>query len=162
MADIDWKAIQAEYVTTNTSYRKLAAKYSIPLSTIRDRATNGKWTELRAQSRLKVVTKSIEKAEAKEIDCKTILYDLALSMARKLTDFVDTHTVLEMAVLQIKPRDITGAIKDLQDSLHIKSERDLREQEARIKKLQKDAETEDAAAREIKVTIAGALEEYSE
>lgn len=161
MADIDWKAIKAEYVTTTLSQKKIAAKYNIPLSTVRERALREKWADLRKQSCSKVVAKSIELAEEKQIDCKTILYDLALSMARKLTDFVDNHSVVDMAVLQIKPRDITGAIKDLQDSLHIKSEADLREQEARIEKLRKDANTEQTD-NSIKVVISNDLNEYAE
>ena len=42
----------------------------------------------------------------------------------------------------IKPRDITGAIKDLEDALHIKSVSDVKEQEARIAKLRKEVKEE--------------------
>ena len=62
----------------------------------------------------------------------------------------------------VKPRDITGAIKDLEDALHVKSAADLREQEARIKKLQKEAEGTDAAEKNIEVKIDESLKDFAE
>ena len=62
----------------------------------------------------------------------------------------------------IKPRDITGAIKDLEDALHVKSEFDLKEQEARIAKLRKEAETESKEDMTIQVVIPKSVEDYSE
>ncbi len=65
-----------------------------------------------------------------------------------------------MAKAGLKPRDITGAIKDIEDILHIKSEADMREQEARIKNLQKQVD-EDSVDRKITVHIEGNANEYS-
>ena len=73
----------------------------------------------------------------------------------------EQNTISELAVMGIKPRDITGAIKDLEDALHVKSEADLREQEARIEKLRKEAQAEQDS-KDIKVIISADLDEYSE
>ena len=72
----------------------------------------------------------------------------------------DNSTLSDLALIGIKPRDITGAIKDLEDTLHIKSAKDLEEQQARIEKLRKEVKEEDDS-RKIEVVIADGLEEYS-
>ena len=163
MADVDWNKIKAEYVTTKISQQKLAAKYGVPYITIRRRAEKEKWIELRANSEQRVSEKAIAKAEKQKVDYKSVLYDLAYSMAQKLTDFSTKYTLDEMVALGIKPRDITGAIKDLEDSLHIKSEADLREQEARIDKLRREAEANnDNTDNSIKVVISSELEDYAQ
>lgn len=56
---------------------------------------------------------------------------------------------------------IASALRDIKEVQMLKTELDRREQEARIAKLQKEAEAEDKESNEIKVTIEGDLEKYS-
>ena len=107
-------------------------------------------------------TKSVKKAESKAVDYKSTLYELAFKVAKQLSDMTDNNTVESLAAMGIKPRDITGAIKDLEDALHVKSESDLKEQEARIAKLRKEAEDEGKADNTTQVVISGGAEDYSE
>jgi hypothetical protein len=58
-------------------------------------------------------------------------------------------------------KDITSALKDLKDIKGYKSAIDLKEQEARIAKLEKEAQADKKEDNEIKVTIECDLEEYS-
>ena len=58
-------------------------------------------------------------------------------------------------------RQITASLKDLREIKGYKSELDMQEQMARIEKLRKDVE-EDGPDKEIKVTIGGDLEVYSQ
>lgn len=139
---VDWKKIKTEYITTNTSYRKLAKKYDIPFNTIQCRAKKEKWVELRNQYQDDVVAKSVKKAEESSIDYKSTIYDLAYKVAIQINEMTDKNTISDLVAIGIKPRDITGAIKDLEDALHIKSMSDIKEQEARINKLRKEAEEE--------------------
>ena len=139
---VDWKKIKTEYITTNTSYRKLAKNYDIPFNTLQCRAKKEKWVELRKQYQDNIVTKSVEKAEENAIDYKSDLYDLAYKVATQLKDMINEKTISELVAMGIKPRDITGAIKDLEDALHIKSVSDVKEQEARIAKLRKEVKEE--------------------
>lgn len=139
---VDWKKIKTEYITTNTSYRKLCQKYNIPLNTLHHNAKKEKWVELRERYRNNIVTKSIEKAEESSIDYKSAIYDLAYKVAMQLNDMTNKNTISDLVAMGIKPRDITGAIKDLEDALHIKSVSDIKEQEARIAKLRKETEEE--------------------
>lgn len=156
---VDWKKVKTEYITTTISYRKLAEKYDVPFNTLQCRAKKEKWVELRQRHQDKIVAKSVEKAEESAIDYKSAIYDLAYKVAMQLNEMTDAKTISELVKIGIKPRDITGAIKDLEDALHIKSMSDMREQEARIANLQKQAV--DDAPKEIKVHIQGDANDYS-
>ena len=137
---MDWNAIKTEYITTNTSYRKLAEKYGTTVNAIDLKAKNEGWAEQRKQYNEKTVTKAIKKAEEKASDYRSYIYTLAYKTANKLNKMVEDNTFEQLAALGIVPRSITGAIKDLADVLNCKSAADVKEQEARIKKLQKEAE----------------------
>ena len=157
---VDWNEVKTEYLTTDTTYRKLAKKYDIPLRTIGEKAKREKWVELRKQHCDRIVTKSVEKTEKIAIDYKSSLYSLAFKVAQQLNDMTDQYTMPELLGIGLKPRDITGAIKDLEDALHVKSDKDLREQEARIEKLKRDV-SDDQIDNKIQVVISSNLEEYS-
>jgi hypothetical protein len=58
-------------------------------------------------------------------------------------------------------KHISGVLKDIKEIQMIRSEADMREQEARIANLRKQAESE-KQDNDIKVTIAESLGEYSE
>lgn len=161
MADFNWNKVKAEYISTNISYRKLADKYGISRTTLQRRAIKENWFDKRKQKNAKVEAKILDSAEADGIDYKSKLYDLAYKVASQLVEVTDNRSMEELMALGIKPRDITGAIKDLEDALHIKSERDIREQEARIKSLQKQVEQEQES-KDITVTIIGGDDNYSD
>lgn len=158
---MDWNVIKTEYITTNISYRKLAAKYGVPFDTLKRRAGDEKWVELRTQHGNKVTTKMMEKAENNAVKYKSMLYELAYKIARQIGEMTDRNSIEELALNGLKPRDITGAIRDIEDVLHIKSEVDLKEQEARIEKLRRDVENGQKTGDEIKIVISGSAEEYS-
>ena len=156
---VDWKKIKTEYITTNTSYRKLAKNYDIPFNTLQCRAKKEKWVELRKQHQDNIVTKSVEKAEENAIDYKSDLYDLAYKVATQLKDMINKNTISDLVAMGIKPRDITGAIKDLEDALHIKSVSDVKEQEARIAKLRKEVK-EEKKDTNINITFGDEVKKY--
>lgn len=156
---VDWKKIKTEYITTNTSYRKLAKNYDIPFNTLQCRAKKEKWVELRKQHQDNIVTKSVEKAEENAIDYKSDLYDLAYKVATQLKDMINENTISDLVAMGIKPRDITGAIKDLEDALHIKSVSDVKEQEARIAKLRKEVK-EEKKDTNINITFGDEVKKY--
>lgn len=159
--EADWNTIRTEYFTTDTSYTKLSEKYGVPRGTIADRAAREHWTELREKSQDKIRTKTLRKAESKAADYQTQLYALAIKVASQICEMTDKASMEQLIAAGIKPRDITGAIKDLKDALNIRSEADIREQEARIANLRRQAD-EAEQSKDITVTIAGQdLSEYS-
>lgn len=157
---VDWNAIKTEYITTNTSYKKLSDKHNIPLNTLQCRAKREKWVDLRTRHQHEIEVKTIKKAVNKASEYKSTLYDLAYDIAMQLKNMTQGRTIEDLAKAGLKPRDITGAIKDIEDILHIKSEADMREQEARIKNLQKQID-DDSVERKITVHIEGSANEYS-
>jgi hypothetical protein len=58
-------------------------------------------------------------------------------------------------------KHLTSALKDLKEIKGYKSDADMREQEARIRNLEKLAQAEEKDSNEIKVVIEGNLEGYS-
>ena len=65
---VDWKKIKTEYITTNTSYRKLAEKYGVHYKVISERGKAEKWVELRSQHRDKTFTKAMEQISDRQAD----------------------------------------------------------------------------------------------
>ena len=80
----DWKKIKTEYITTDTSYRKLAQKYGIHYKTISDRGKAEGWVELRTQHRDKTLTKFMEKSSEKQADKMARIDNLADQLLVKL------------------------------------------------------------------------------
>ena len=58
-------------------------------------------------------------------------------------------------------KHLTSALKDLKEIKGYKSNIDLREQEARIRNLERQAEADNKDDNDIKVVIEGSLEDYS-
>ena len=80
----DWQAIKTEYITTDTSYRKLAQKYGIHYKVISDRGKAEDWVELRSQYRDKTLTKTLDKLSTKKADKMARIDDLADRLLEKL------------------------------------------------------------------------------
>lgn len=153
----EWKLIKAEYIAGGTSYRKLAEKYGVPRTTLERKAKDEKWTELRRQADGKAEAKivnAISDKNAKIDDTYFRLVDLLLGKAEEVIANTTTWRATNL-------KEMATAMKYLKECKGVKSEADMREQEARIAKLQKEAEAEDAENNEIKVVIEGSLEAYS-
>ncbi len=153
---VDWKEIKAEYIAGGISYRKLAEKHGVSFSTLSQVAMREKWTDLRQQTSDKTDTdlvKSIGKRNAKH---SAKINDLADKLLDKIGEFMSLDVLDGKSI-----KNISSALKDLKEIKGIKSDIDLKEQEARIAKLIKEAQTEEKADNEIKVTIECGLDEYS-
>lgn len=74
----DWNKIKAEYLSTDTSLRKLADKYQVPLSAIAARSKGEKWQELRERVKDKTETKMVEKISTQKADALTMVRDTAI------------------------------------------------------------------------------------
>lgn len=134
---MDWKKIKAEYIAGGTSYRKLAAKYGVSFSTLRDTAIREKWTELREQARNKSVTKLVESIGEQNGTYKVSINEVADKLLEKIIGLLDVSEIVDSQII----KQCTSALKDIKDIKGLKSEIDIREQEARIDKLRKDADS---------------------
>lgn len=74
----DWNKVKAEYLSTDTSLRKLADKYHVPLSAIAARSKSENWIQLREQVKDKTETKLVEKISTSKADALTMVRDTAI------------------------------------------------------------------------------------
>ncbi len=155
----DWQKIKTEYITTDTSYRKLAQKYGVSRVQIGNVGAEENWVELRRQHLDKTLTKTVDTISNEQVDRATKLISVADLLLDKVKSLVEGNPELLISTQSIK--NLSGVLKDIKEIQMIRSDADLREQEARIKKLQKEAEDEDPGNKEIKVTIDGGLDVYS-
>lgn len=75
MADINWEKIKSEYITTDTSQRKLAKKYSVSMNALTRRCKNEEWVKQRERYKSKVVAKTVEKSANREANRLARLMD---------------------------------------------------------------------------------------
>ena len=153
---MDWKRIKAEYIAGGTSLRKLAEKYGVSFSTIQKKSMEEKWGELRKKNRRKVEEKIIDSVSSKEAEKAVNIIDVADKLLSKISDLMDTISLDTQSM-----KHLTSALKDLKEIKGFKSDADMREQEARIANLQRQAEADDKTNNEITVIIEGDLEKYS-
>lgn len=151
---MDWKRIKAEYIAGGVSLRRLSEKYGVSFSTIQKKSMEEKWSILRKKGRRKAEEKIIEAVVSKEVEKATNIADVADRLLEKITEVLGGVTTTQDI------RHLTSALKDIREIKGVKSEADMREQEARIAKLQREAQ-EEQRDNEITVTIEGDLEIYS-
>ena len=153
---IDWKRIKAEYIAGGTSYRKLAEKHGVSPTTLTKVAGREGWVEARKQADIKKTSKIVDAVSEKEAAKAVDIIDVADKLLLKLSDLMDNMIIDTQSFKQL-----TSALKDLKDIKGYKSAIDLKEQEARIRNLEKQAEADSKQDNEIMVTIEGDLERYS-
>ena len=153
----DWQAIKTEYITTDTSYRKLAQKYGINVTNIAKRAGAENWVEERKQYANKTQAKTLEKISQQEANRAAKIHSVADKLLLKIEAMVESEKPLDTKGI----RALTAAVKDLKEIQSIKSALDEQEQRARIANLQKQADKEDDNKEPIQVIIGGDLMEYS-
>ena len=150
---MDWNKIKAEYIAGGTSYRGLAKKYNVSFTTLTRTAKRENWIQLRQQAEDRVTTRIVDVVSKKEAERATSIVEVADKLLVKILDMLDVNAG-EYTTQNIK--NLTSALKDLKEIKGFKSEADMREQEARIKNLEKQAMAEDSAVNEIHVTFGGA------
>ena len=150
----DWQAIRTEYITTETSYRKLAQKYGINVTTIAKTASDEKWVEQRKQHAINTQAKTLEKISQQEANRAAKIHSVADKLLKKIEAMVDSEEPLDTKGI----RALTAAVKDLKEIQSVKSDLDQQEQRARIANLQKQANPEQMDAP--KLVIEGLPEEF--
>ena len=118
------------------------------------RAAKEKWTELRNNAGIKSDTKTIEKISDEQAKKAVNLNDIADILADRI------KALAEKAEDADTIKKLTSAAKDIRDIKGIKTDADLREQEARIRKLEQ--ETKEQRDMKITVEIKDGLEGWSE
>ena len=183
----DWLKIKTEYITTDTSYRKLAEKYGVHYQTICARSKAEGWIQLREQYQNRTITKTVEKISnqtAKQAAKVNTLADKLLVKLEQAIDELDlkvtTHKIktetgnteqtMEFKVAseggtvdRAGLRQLTAALKELKEIKGELSDLDRQEQQARIANLQKQAaKNDDNNSGTITIRLAGGLDKYAQ
>lgn len=149
---MDWNKIKTEYITTETSYRKLCKKYGVKFGQLQRRATDEAWPELKSQYESETVSKAVKAVSDSFVSRAARLQNVADKLLDKIEVTIDSIDGVSKGARSVK--DVSDALKNVKDIMMIKSDLDIKEQEARIEKLRKDAEEEDNS-KEVTVRIMG-------
>lgn len=137
----DWQKIKTEYITTDTSYRKLAEKYGVNYRTICVRSKQEGWIEQREQHTNKTTTDILDAVSKKQVDRAANLIFVSDLLLSKVQNLLETDAEVLSDTQSMK--HISGVLKDIKEIQMIRSDADMREQEARIRNLQKQAEKDE-------------------
>ena len=149
----DWQKIKTEYITTDTSYRKLAQKYGVSRVQIGNVGAEENWVELRRQYLDKTLTDTVDAISSEQVDRATNLISVSDLLLAKVKSLLETDAEVLADTQSMK--HISGVLKDIKEIQMIRSDADMREQEARIANLRKQAEKEDDQSKDVTITIAG-------
>ena len=153
---MDWNKLKAEYIAGGISYRKLADKYGVSFNTLKTIAIKGKWSELKQQADNKATTKIVNSIAQDKSKKSVKINDVADKLLDKISSLLDDFEMLDTQGI----KHLTSSLKDIKDIKGIKSDIDLREQEARIDKLRKDA-MEEQTDKEIELVMGEEVDSYA-
>jgi hypothetical protein len=154
----DWQAIKTEYITTQTSYRKLAQKYGVSHVQIGNVGKQENWVELRRQHLDNTLAKTVEKISQQEANRASRIHSVADKLLNQIEAMVESGRPLDTKGI----RALTAAVKDLKEIQCVRSDLDKQEQEARISNLRKQAEKDEDTTDVIEVVFAAGPEEWNE
>lgn len=137
----NWQKIKTEYITTDTSYRKLEEKYGINYKVIADRGKAEGWGKLRSQHQNKTLTKALDRICNDQVDRAARLNSAADLLLEKVERLLMSDDKVAFDTQGLK--HISGVLKDIKEIKMIRSDADMREQEARIAKLRREAEKDE-------------------
>lgn len=136
----DWAKIKAEYIRDGSaSYRSLAKKYGVNLTTLAGIAKRENWVGLRERKRDRTITAVVDACATKEAEKAIKIYEAADLAIEAITAKLQNWDELDSQAI----RSLTGALKDIAAVKGIQTDAERREQEARIAKLRREAERED-------------------
>jgi tRNA-dihydrouridine synthase len=156
----DWKAIETEYITTSTSYRKLADKYGIDQATISRKAKKEDWVSKRQHHLSKMQAKVLTADIKQKVSRAEKLQNVTDKLLSKVEAVIDSGEFTAMDTQGMK--HLSGILKDIKEIQMLKSQKDLEEQDARIAKLRKEAEKDDKEKSSITITLEGGLSDYAQ
>ena len=153
----DWQKIETEYITTDTSYRKLADKYGIDQATISRKAKKEDWVSKRKHHISETQAKILDADAEDKVDRAVRLMTVADKLLDKVEQWVDMGDPISATHI----KNLSDAIKNIKEVQMIRTEEDIAEQNARIAKLRKEAEKEENTDNTIVIQFAAGSEEYA-
>ena len=136
---IDWTPVEADFLATGASYRRLAEKHGVSLSSLKKRAAAKRWQEklleLRRSEELSETLDVWAPAEQRRQDRRTRLLDTSDELLDKLRREMDELEPGNAKALA----SLVRALKDLRELQGLgKDPLDLEEQQTRIEKMRSE------------------------
>jgi len=161
--ELDWEAAKVEYICDcKATYRSIAEKYGCSQTQVANRSKDEGWRALREEYLQKSLKNSLDAVADRRKEHALKIDSAAAALLDKLVEAIDACTSGDLLGDGRLARALTGALIDLQKIHNIKSDADMREQEARIANLQRQAVRDDAGANEITVVIGEEAGEWAE
>lgn len=151
---MNWDEIRLEYVTGDTSYRKLAAAHGVSYQAICARSRRENWVGQREQHRNKVAAKSLERISDSQVERALRVQHVADRILSKVERILDSEKITPA-----KAKQLTGVLRDVNGIYLIRPESDRAEQDARIAVLQQRAAAAQHEDSTVEVVLADAGEE---
>jgi tRNA-dihydrouridine synthase len=152
----DWAKIEAEYITTETSYRRLAEKYRVDQATIARKAKKEDWVSKRQQHISTTQAKIIAADAQQKVDRASRLKSVADKLLDRVEDIVEYDQHLTASAI----KNLSDALKNIKEAQMIRTAEDIEEQQARIAKLKKEAQSDSDPNNIPKLVIEGLPEEF--
>ena len=152
----DWAKIEAEYITTDTSYRRLAEKYRVDQATIARKASKENWVSKRQHHVTETQAKVLAADTRKKVNRAAALNEAADLLLERTVNGIRAYKELPATAA----KNYSDALKNIREVLMIRSEEDIEEQQARIAKLKKEVQDEDKS-KAITVVLEGDLSKYA-
>ena len=152
----DWAKIEAEYITTDTSYRKLADKYNVDQATIARKAKKEDWVSKRQQHISTTQAKVLAADAQQKVDRASRLKNVADKLLDRVEDIVEYDQHLTASAI----KNLSEAMRNIKDAQMIRTAEDIEEQQARIAKLRKEVQDDDKS-KAITVVLEGDLRKYA-
>ena len=133
-----WAKIKAEYISGGISYRSLAQKHNVSFNTLKTIAIKEEWTKLREQAYNRATTKMVDVVSTNNAKIDDKYYRIVDKLMNKAEELVDNTTVWQVTNL----KEMATTMKYLKECKGVKSDIDIREQEARIDKLRKEIDSD--------------------
>ena len=121
---IDWDSVGTEYATTNCSYRDIAAKYNVSLSSVKGKGKENGWVRQRSEHRTRIATKAAQTAEERGADILARIQDNVYASAHLLSEKIFADLSIIGSMKSYEYGHYASALKTLNDLLPNKEQQE--------------------------------------
>ena len=158
---VDWLAIREEYISGQGSTTELAARYDVPLKTMRYHCRADGWVRLKEQVAQKATDDAVERAAGSVSAYRDRICAAAMRLLDRVEEYLGAADQSGRVMRSADILNVARALRDIKDVADVRSPGDLEEQAARIDKLRADAKRDDDGGEEIRVELTPEAEEYA-
>lgn len=108
---MDWNAAKTEYVTTDTTYRKIAKKYNISLTQVAKHALDEEWVESKKQFLNSTYTSTLDVFAEGSVERATKILHISDRILSKVESAIDLVDETDMRAY----KQMTAILKDIKD-----------------------------------------------